>query len=233
MSPRGLFVTGTDTGVGKTAVTCALARALRRRGVDVGVMKPLESGCARSPDGTLLPADALALVAAAEVDDPLDAVCPERFEAPLAPALAAAREGRAPDLARIEATFAELARRHDLVLVEGAGGLLVPAAGDLTMADLAGRLGLPLLVVARAALGTLNHSLLTLEAARRRDLPVRAVVMNDAAGAAGEDPSVADNPAVLARLGEVEVVGPLPQTVGADPDRLADGLDALAASLGR
>ena len=170
---RGLFVTGTDTGVGKTVVGCALAELLRGDGADVGVMKPVETGV--GPQG---PLDAISLVESALVEDPLEEVCPERFALPAAPIVAAEAEGRTVDLERIRNAFARLAPRHDRMLVEGAGGLLVPIARDYSMADLARELALPLLIVTRASLGTINHTLLTLEAAERRDLAVAGVVIS-------------------------------------------------------
>jgi dethiobiotin synthase len=152
---RGLFVTGTDTGVGKTLVACTVARALRERGIDLGVMKPIETGV--GSDG---PLDAIALRAAAGAEDALDLVCPQQFALPAAPTVAAAHEGREVDLVMLDAAWAVLAARHDSMLVEGAGGLLVPAAAGVTMADLAERFGLPLLIAARGSLGTINHTLL-------------------------------------------------------------------------
>ena len=175
--PRGWFVTGTDTGVGKTLVTCALLRALRERGIDAAGMKPIETGV-----GAAGPLDAIALREAAGAVDPLDDVCPQRFALPAAPTVAAAAEGRSVDLEAVRAAHARLATRHPCVVVEGAGGLLAPAAKGATMADLAGQLGLPLLVVARATLGTINHTLLTLEAARARGLPVAGVVVSHCGG---------------------------------------------------
>jgi dethiobiotin synthetase len=177
-APRaGCFVTGTDTGVGKTVVACAIVRELRAAGRDVGVMKPAETGV--GPDG---PLDALALRAAAGVKDPLDDVCPQRFALPAAPCVAAANEGTKVDLVRIRAAFRRLSARHDFLIVEGAGGLLVPLRDDATMADLALDLGLPLVIAARAALGTINHTLLTLEAAVARGLDVCGVVISHAGG---------------------------------------------------
>jgi dethiobiotin synthetase len=174
---RGCFVSGTDTGVGKTLVATALVGALRARGLDVGVQKPIETGV----EGDA-PADARALRDAAGTDDPLEDICPQRFALPAAPTVAAAAENRSVDLDAIEAAFARIAARHEYVLVEGAGGLLVPAADGCTMADLAGRLELPLVIVARAALGTINHTALTLEAAAARGLDVRGVVISHADG---------------------------------------------------
>lgn len=169
----GVFVTGTDTGVGKTVVACALAEMLRQRGIDVGVMKPIETGV-----GAQGPLDAIALAEAARSGDPLELICPQRFELPAAPSVAAEREGRSVDLVAIRNAFVELRERHAFLLVEGAGGLLVPIAADYAMADLMGELGLPVLIVARGVLGTVNHTLLTLEAIERRGLPLAGVVLS-------------------------------------------------------
>jgi dethiobiotin synthetase len=174
---RGWFITGTDTGVGKTVVTCALARALRSRGANVGVMKPIETGVGR--DG---PLDALALREAAGCDDPLDTICPQQFALPAAPSVAAEAEGRQVDLAAVRSAFARLAARHSPLLVEAAGGLLAPAAAGVTMADLARELGLPLLLVTRASLGTINHTRLAIEAVRARGLPLAGVVISHSSG---------------------------------------------------
>jgi dethiobiotin synthetase len=200
-STRGVFVSGTDTGVGKTVVACALARGLRARGIDVGVMKPIETGV-----GDAGPVDARALREAAGCADPLDDVCPERFALPAAPSVAAAAEGRAVDLERVRAAFRRIRARRDCVIAEGAGGLLVPIAPGVSMADLARELALPLLVVARAALGTINHTLLTLEAAVARGLPVLGVVISHAAPLGAADAAnlealrLALGPALLAEL---------------------------------
>lgn len=177
----GLFVTGTDTGVGKTVVSCALVRGLRARGIGVAAMKPIETGV--GPAG---PLDAFALRDAAGGSDPLADVCPQQFALPAAPSVAAAAESRAVDLEAIAAAFSRLGAGRELVVVEGAGGLLVPIADRFGMAELAGRLGLPTLIVARAALGTINHTLLTLEAANRRKLAVIGVVISHAGGVLSE-----------------------------------------------
>jgi dethiobiotin synthetase len=172
---RGLFITGTDTGVGKTRVGCELAKGLRARGIDVGVMKPIETGV-----GTDGPLDALALRAAAGARDSLVEICPEPFELPAAPLVAARQCGREVDLQRIDRAYRSLSAKRDCMLVEGAGGLLVPVTREASMADLARQFGLPLLIVARGALGTLNHTLLTLEVAVARGLSVRGVVISHA-----------------------------------------------------
>lgn len=222
---RGLFVTGTDTGVGKTYVACALARGLRVAGVDVGVMKPIETGV--PPTG---PEDARALQSAAGVEDPLELICPIRFSLPASPEAAARAEGRSVSRADLRKAFEFLARRHDFMLVEGAGGLLVPLDRDHDMADLARELDLPLLVVARGRLGTVNHTRLTLEVAEARGLEVFGVVISHASA----DESEGDRrnlEGLRDRLGE-HLVGEIafaPRNEGrseTDPtlDRVVDGI---------
>ena len=176
-SVRGLFVTGTDTGVGKTLVACAVVRTLRARELDVGVMKPVETGV-----GEAGPLDALALRHAAGNLDPVELICPQTFALAAAPRVAARAAEQTVDLLAIRSAYSEICKRHELVVVEGAGGLLVPLSDELDMADLAGELCLPLLVVARASLGTINHTLLTLEVARERGLEVAGVVISHGSG---------------------------------------------------
>lgn len=173
---KGLFVTGTDTGVGKTIVTAALARALRLRGVNVGVMKPVTSGC-REQDGELISDDAELLAWAAGFNCDED-VAPYRLREPIAPADAAKIDGVRVDFGRIAECYRRLAARYEFVLVEGAGGLMVPLNGGMLVADLARHLGLPLLVVARPGLGTINHTVLTCFAATQMELEVRGVIVN-------------------------------------------------------
>ena len=169
----GLFVTGTDTGVGKTVVACGLIQALRAEGVDVAAMKPVETGVGR--DG---PADALALATAMGLSEPLELICPLRFELPAAPSVAAA-DARSPlDLKEVRSAWQTLQGRHEFVVVEGAGGLLVPLRDDFDMADLALEMRLPLVVVARPALGTINHTLLTIREAERRGVGLLGVIFS-------------------------------------------------------
>ncbi len=190
-----LFVTGTDTGVGKTWVTCALARALRARGTRVGVVKPVETGVLAAPE------DALALREAAGDAAALDDVCPYRFRAPLAPSIAAAAEGRAVDVERIVALVARRAREVDVLLVEGAGGLLVPVAPAVTWLDVATRLALPMLIVAANRLGTINHCALTARVAAAAGVAVRGFVLSDVGPALDESaPTNADAIAALTGL---------------------------------
>lgn len=173
---KGLFITGTDTGVGKTIVTAALARALRLRGVNVGVMKPVTSGCSEQ-GGELISDDAELLAWAAGVPCDED-VSPYRLREPIAPSEAAKIDGVRIDFERIAESYRRLAERHDFVLVEGAGGLMVPLSGGLLVADLIKRLELPLLVVSRPNLGTINHTVLTCFAAGQMELEVKGVVVN-------------------------------------------------------
>lgn len=172
----GIFMTGTDTSVGKTFVACAMLRALRSLGMDVGVMKPVETGCGDA----LVPADAVALREAAGVTDSIDDINPFRFRDPLAPSSCAEIEKRPVDMDRIMTAYREMAARHEFMVVEGAGGLLVPITDTETISDMANKLGLPLIVVARTRLGTINHTLLTLSHADRVGLKVAGIILNPA-----------------------------------------------------
>ncbi|MFO0576308.1 MAG: dethiobiotin synthase [Polyangia bacterium] len=205
---RVLFVTGTDTGVGKTAVSAALLAAWRELGRPVTPLKPLETGCAPERPGE----DAARLAAAAGTD-PADAGL-LRFAEPLCPEAAARAAGQRPmdRAARAALLAACRARATSPTLIEGAGGLLVPIGPGYTMADLATDLaadpGASVLVVARTRLGTLNHTLLTLRECRRRGLRVLAVVLNRTDPTIG--PEERDNAELLRVHGDVEVLGPLP-----------------------
>jgi dethiobiotin synthetase len=176
MAPRGIFVTGTDTGVGKSVVAATLARLLRMNGVKVGVMKPVTSGC-REESGSLVSDDALLLCQAAGIPYSED-VAPYALREALAPSEAARIVGVRIDFSTIKAAFNRLAAIYDYVIVEGAGGLMVPLSGGLLVADLARELDLQLLVVARPGLGTVNHTVLTCFAAQQMNLKVAGVIVN-------------------------------------------------------
>ena len=213
-----LFVTGTDTGVGKTFVACAAAHALRTRGRRVSVMKPVETGVESAPE------DALRLRAAAADEAPLDTICPYRFRAPLAPAVAARAEGRRIDVdALVDAVLARC-ETADVLLVEGAGGLLVPLAGTTTFADLAVRCALPVLIVAANRLGTVNHTALTARVAAGYGLAVCGFVLSQPAAA--PDASAESNAGAIAALTGLRCLGSLPYA--ADPARVAAALDVAA-----
>jgi dethiobiotin synthetase len=200
---RGLFVTGTDTGVGKTEVAAALVAGWRARGLDVAGMKPAQSG---TGDG--LPTDADRLRAAGGAVDPPELACPYSLRAPLAPAVAARLEGVTISLDHVLACAAALALRHAALVVEGAGGLLVPLTERHTFADLAVALGMPVLVVARAGLGTVNHAALTVEALRARGLAVAGIVLNRSIPSV--DPSEPHNAAAIEGLTGARVLESLP-----------------------
>jgi dethiobiotin synthetase len=235
-----IFVTGTDTGVGKTTVACALVAAARARGLRVLAIKPIETGCALAPDGrSLQPADALALERASRhpnasidrrmADRPLEPTplsTVYRFAAPLAPSVAAELAGAAVALAPILRAVDRLrSLAPDLLLVEGAGGLLVPLSETADMADLAAALDVPLLVVARDSLGTINHTLLTLEAAAARGLPVAGVVLC-AVAPGTSDRDAARNAEEIARRGRVPILGRLGHLPDLDPSTLVERAEA-------
>lgn len=173
---KGIFVTGTDTGVGKTIVAAVLARLLRMKGLNVGVMKPVTSGCC-DENGILVSEDAQLLCKAAGIPYG-DDVAPYRLREAVAPAEAAKVEGVQIDFSHIKDVYDRLAASHDYVIVEGAGGLMVPLSGGLLIADLVRDLRLPLLVVARSGLGTINHTVLTCFAAQQMGLEVAGVIVN-------------------------------------------------------
>jgi dethiobiotin synthetase len=183
---NGLFFTGTDTDVGKTFVLCAVARLLRRRGESFRVCKPVATGGVPSEDTRRL--------GEAAGDSDLGAITPFAFPEPAAPPVAARLAGTTLKLPEIVAAVRRRAAAGGLLLVEGVGGLLCPLTEQETVADLAADLRMPLVVVARRSLGTLNHTLLTLEIARRRGLPVAGVVVSETAPVRGvaEETNVAE-----------------------------------------
>jgi dethiobiotin synthetase len=220
---RGLFITGTDTGVGKTLVAAALALFLRRRGLVIGVMKPCETGVGEPGQPG---ADARLLRWAADSHDADELLAPYRLAEPLAPSQAAERQGVTIDPAHISAAYAQLGKGKDMVLVEGAGGLMVPLRGGYLMADLALQLGLPLLVVARPTLGTINHTLLTVFAARTMHLPMAGLIVNRMPS----QPGLAEQeaPHLLASLASADLLGVLPEVAGPLESRVEQLADALA-----
>ncbi|MEX2394548.1 MAG: dethiobiotin synthase, partial [Actinomycetota bacterium] len=200
---RGIFVTGTDTGVGKTIVTAAIAANLKNGGMDVAIHKPLQTGTLDGAD------DASYAGGLAGVPSYTGRALPD----PLAPKVAAEE---ADEVLRF-ADVTEHLPQHDALVVEGAGGLLVPIDDDHTMADLAHAFALPVVVVARPALGTLNHTALTIEAARARGLDVLGIVISGMPAA----PSLAErtNPAEIERMCGVEIVGVIPLLARVDTER--------------
>ncbi len=212
---KGIFVTGTDTGVGKTMVSAALAHFLTERGLKVGVMKPAESGVS---DPSCLGDDGSLLQWAASSQDPVEEISPYRLRAPLAPAQAAEKEKCFIDFARLVATAQKLGQRHDFLIIEGAGGLMTPLSGGLLMADLAKAIGLPLLVVTTARLGTLNQTLLTIFAAQQMEIPVAGYMINRMP--AQPDEAAETAPHTLSSLASADILGVLPEVDGADRDKV-------------
>jgi dethiobiotin synthetase len=199
---KGLFITGTDTGVGKTIVAAGLVASLRDSGMDIGVMKPIETGF--SPRSS----DAVFLKEIAGVEDSLDSICPYRFKHPLSPFTAAKIERVSIRFDRIVRTYARLLQDHQALLVEGAGGVLVPITRGMMMVDLALRLNLPLLVISRTGLGTINHTLLSVEVARRRGVEVAGVIFNHLSPRRGL--AERTNPSVIRRFLNVPILGEIP-----------------------
>lgn len=204
---KGIFITGTDTGVGKTFVAGGLARMWCQMGKRVGVMKPIESGCVKS-DGVLQPLDALFLKAMVSSTDDLDLVVPYRLEHPLAPSIAAELEGIKIDLENVKSIYQQLERRYEVVLVEGAGGLLSPLYEAFTNVDLIKLLDIPVIVVTRNALGTINHTLLTIQCARSNGLSILGVIINNSSP--NDDSSANDNPRVIKELSGQRLLGTIP-----------------------
>lgn len=166
---QAFFIIGTDTDCGKTIVTAGIAAHLRQANQDVGVYKPFEAASA----------DSILLKEASGSPDPIREINPYHFDEPLAPGVAAQRAGVAIDWSQVIQTFRELQVRHKILLAEGAGGLIVPLAGDKTHIDLLRDLDVPVLVVARLGLGTLNHTLLTVSVLQQYDIRCRGVVLNE------------------------------------------------------
>lgn len=218
MNKKGIFITGTGTGVGKTIVASTLVRLLHNRGHNVGVMKPVTSGC-REVNGNAVSDDAELLTWSAGLDQTDANIAPYRLRLPIAPGEAAREEGVRIDFQVIADSFADVSSRHDFVIVEGAGGLMVPLAGELLIADLVKFLSLPLLVVASPNLGTINHTLLTCFAAKQLGIEVSGIIVNNYP----ETPGVAEEsaPRIIPSLAGVPVLGILPHLVGDEREIVA------------
>ena len=205
---QGIFVTGTGTEIGKTVIAGGLAASLKLSGTYVGVMKPISTGDT---------ADARFLKHAAQVDDELSVINPIYLRHPLAPSVAARIENREIDLSCIDAAFAELQEKYDFVIVEGVGGIAVPIQDDFLVVHLIKRLQLPILIVAEAGLGTLNHTLLTVAFARQFNLQIAGIVLN---GLSSETAGIveATNPVEIEKLTGVPVIGVVPYEKRLDTD---------------
>lgn len=208
LSPvRGLFVAGTDTGVGKTIVTGGIAAILRGEGLNLGIWKPVQSGAYAEEEDS----DAFRLRTLTSIADDCSTIAPLSFSAPLTPLLAAGKEGVNLTLEQIVQAGSPLINRYSRLLIEGAGGLAVPLTRTELVVDLVARLGTPLLLVARLGLGTINHTLLSISYARQKGIPVVGVILNGYRDEmAFHDESVTTNAAMIERFGDVPVLGRIP-----------------------
>jgi dethiobiotin synthetase len=218
LKTKGLFVTGTDTGIGKTLISAGLARLLVNRGLPVGVFKPVASGGTVSDDGKLLQK------AAKLPDSTYPGIVPIHYQQPLAPWVAGWKEGKV-DLSKVEKAYQRAKVSCDFLIVEGVGGIRVPITQDFFVTDWIVKWKLPTLVVARAGLGTINHTLLTVEALQRQKIKVMGVLVN---GYKGKDIAERTNIPALKKLLKVPVFGPLKHN-----PRYRKDLDLLARDIGK
>ncbi|MDP2991919.1 MAG: dethiobiotin synthase [Deltaproteobacteria bacterium] len=213
-----IFITGTDTGVGKTVITALLALLYQEAGVKVGLEKPVITGVKAGEDAALAGDLAFLQKALSTGERPVYSYA---FTPAVSPHLAAALAGIFIDPARIEADHVRLSSRCDAVLVEGAGGLLVPLNDNCLMADLAARLKLPLLIVSRPSIGTINHTLLTVSCAQARGLEVVGVVINNYPARPG--PAEADNPGAIEKFAGVPVLAIVPHITSLSVEEAEEG----------
>ncbi len=208
---KGVFVTGTDTGVGKTVITACLASFLSRKGLDVGVMKPIETGCS-TRNHRLVPRDAAFLRVVSGSRDALSLINPYRFSKPLAPLIAARIDHKEIKIEKISSAYEKLRERHDILFVEGAGGLLVPLAGKLTNLDLILELNLPALVVVGSKLGAVNHALLTLNWAKEKNVKIIGIFINQPNPNTAFRKSLVEktNPGLIQSFTRVPILGNVP-----------------------
>ncbi len=170
---KGLFITGTDTGVGKTIVSFGIALCLKEMGIDVGILKPIETGCYPIPEDAVFYKERLKLKSS------LEEIAPLQFSLPLAPTLAAEKDEMSISITPIINQFSKLIKESEIVLVEGAGGLMVPIQGNFYMAHLAVLLGIPIVLVIGNKLGAINHTLLSVNYCNQLELPIQAVILNN------------------------------------------------------
>jgi dethiobiotin synthetase len=196
MKEKGIFITGTDTEVGKTVVSAGLAAVLKKQGVNVGVFKPVATACKNIDPNE--PAEDIAFLCKAAGLKYEPAMNPIKYVSPLAPWPASQIEKRPVDMRLIISSFMKLREKFDYLIVEGIGGLMVPITEKTSVATLAAQFGYPLIIVARAGLGTLNHTLLTVEVARAKHLDVKGIILNRVS----DKPDLAQqtNPAILEQL---------------------------------
>jgi dethiobiotin synthetase len=220
-----IFVTGTDTGVGKTVISSSISAffSLRKK-MNVGVMKPFESGLSKT-DKDLLPWDAICLREASGSNDDLNIISPYTFESPVAPEVAAMLEHVNIDMTMVDKIFHNLRKSHDLLVIEGAGGVLVPIRENYFFADLIQKWNAPTLIVSRLGLGTINHTLLTNHLLKERGVKVLGVILNNTDGL-GDLPAQT-NPDILRKYLDIPILGIFPHVKdllkgSVDRERMAD-----------
>jgi dethiobiotin synthetase len=223
----GLFITATDTGVGKTVVASAIARSLSLQGHRVGVCKIAATGCIKQDD-QLISEDAQMLSRAIGDRFPLETICPIRYLEPLAPAVAADRAGIPLDWSLLQQSLDTIQSQSDMLIIEGVGGIMVPMDDRHMVLDVARWLGLPTLVVTRAGLGTINHTLLTLNALRSASVRIAGIVMNRLSNDP-DDIAEQTNAAAIQRWGNVSVRCCIPDAAMSPPDIPAAMIAALDA----
>lgn len=216
---KGFFMAGTDTGVGKTIMAGAMIKALFFLGHRVGAMKPIESGCGREGN-VLVPFDGMFLKQTAHMDEPVTLVTPCCLESPLAPLSASEIDKKDVDIAEIRRAFKGLSAKYGKMIVEGIGGLMVPVKRDYYVVDMAREFGLPLLLVSRPGLGTVNHTMLSIRCALKEGLEVAGVIINYSKP---PEESLAEktNPKLLAQICPVPIIGIFPYLSNLDEDSIA------------
>ena len=212
----GLFITGTDTGVGKTLIAAAIARTLFLQGNIVAVLKPVATGCERRREG-LVSADAELLAVASDTRHPLDLICPNRYLEPIAPSIAARRANQPVDWSAVQRSIDLMTAHSNALIVEGVGGLMSPLDDTHTVLHLIQALRLPTVIVARPTLGTINHTLLTIDTLRRGGAAIAGVILNryptDLVGVAEETAA-----AEIERFGKVPVLALVPDEPAPPPE---------------
>ena len=225
---KGLFVTATGTGIGKTMVTGAIAHQLASTGYRAGVFKPIATGCQSRREGLVSP-DAEFLAHCADSEFSLEQINPIRYQQPLAPSVAAELSQKEIDWPALRLAYKNVAQNSDFMLVEGIGGVLVPLTNGYLVADLIADMDLPVLIVARNQLGAINHVLLTIEACRARNLKIAGLIFNafchEAADLAQET-----NPAVIAEISGIKILAVLPydKNSSVETGRLGEDITNIA-----
>ncbi len=205
---NGFFITGTDTEIGKTLITALLTLGLRRRGVDVGPVKPIASG-GIEVDGVLASPDALVYKKFSGIDETVHNLCPVCFKHPASPHLAAEMEGQVIDPQIAIEALQILHEKYQALMVEGIGGWLVPITYDYSIADFAVDLNMPVILVSANKLGTLNHTLLTIESIRKRGLKLAGVIITHPAPPADQHIAL-NNIETIERIGKTKILGNIP-----------------------